>query len=73
MQNLPWPGSTAAYYSSGNLQSFTPANQPNAVVNVTNNEYFVQLQDESSTNSIAGNLYYAVLLTYTAIANSAPG
>ena len=72
-QNLPWPGSTAAYYSSGNVQQFTPANQPSETINLANNLYYMQLQDESSTNSIAGNLFLALVCTFTGIANSAPG
>lgn len=59
---FPTPGSAAAYYDSGHLQTWTVATDQNNVIDATA-RYFALLIDESGTNSIALNKYYGFRLT----------
>jgi|SRR6266850_754083 len=61
---FPTPGSGAAYYSSGQLQTWTVATDQNNVIDSTR-RYFAILIDESSTNSLPGNKYLGFQLIIT--------
>jgi hypothetical protein len=65
VQTLPSPSDVNAYKSNPQYLEFV-CNQNNIIDN-TNNMYFLQITDESGTNSVAGNQYYSVTLNYTNI------
>lgn len=68
------PASAGAWNASGNIQQFgVLPNQNNNPIDLTQYMYYVTIQDESGANSIAGNLYFAVKLTFQNITNSEPG
>lgn len=61
----PTAGSGAAWDASGNLQSYTyTCDQNNTNIDTTQTMFAVQLTDENGANSVAGNLYYALEVSY---------
>lgn len=59
---FPTPGSGAAYYASGNLQSWTLTTDQNNVIDASR-RYYLVLFDESGSNSKALNSYFGLQLT----------
>jgi len=62
--SVPNPGTGAAWYNSGNVQSYTLL-VPSAVIDRTGGSYYVQVIDESGTGSIAGNIYQSMRFNFT--------
>jgi hypothetical protein len=58
---FPAPGSGAAYYASGHLQSWTIVPDQNKVIDV-NSRYYIKLIDENGANSLAKNIYFGFQL-----------
>lgn len=59
---FPTPGSAAAYYDSGHLQSWKYVPDQNNVIDA-NRRYYVLLFDEASTNALRLNSYYGFRIT----------
>jgi hypothetical protein len=70
-QSPATPGSGSIWYDSGvNQQMVYGCNQAN-VIDTTQYAYFAVIEDENSTNAIAGNLYIAMIPNYVNILNMA--
>jgi hypothetical protein len=69
-QSIPTPASGAAWYDSGNVQSFHFTPDQNNVIDLTTGNYYIVLTDENGANSQAGDVYLAFGLTFSGIANS---
>jgi len=67
---VPTAASSTAWYASGATQTINIA--VGAVIDRTAYSYFLQVTDESSTNSLAGNIYQSVRLNMTGIADMRP-
>ncbi len=65
------PATATAWFNGGVAQSWVFNCNQNNVINTSTNLYAIQLQDESSTNSLPGNRYYGFQLGYTTIPNMA--
>lgn len=63
----PAPGSGAAWFNGGSLQSWTCVTNQNNVVDTTQYDYFVKLIDENGGNSLANNTYPWFVVQYTSI------
>lgn len=62
------PASAAAYYNSGSLYTPTYTCDAGVVIDTSVNEYAVEIVDEwGPTNSLMGNTYYEVALSFTTI------
>lgn len=62
--NFPLPGTAAAYYDSGFLQTWTVATDQNNVIDLSM-RYLAGIIDENGSNSMSGNKYYGFRLTIT--------
>lgn len=71
---LPTPGSGAAYYAAGAVQSITmTCDQNNTALAPSTTSYGIRLKDEASTNSIRSfNVFHSLTLNFTAIADMRP-
>jgi hypothetical protein len=63
------PGSGAAWYDSGFVQSWTYMCNQNNVIATGQYAYLIGIYDESSTNSHFTNVYLGISLAYTGIPN----
>jgi hypothetical protein len=61
---FPTPGSGAAYYASGQLQSWAYVSDQNNVIDASR-RYYVILFDENSTNALRLNSYFGFRVTIT--------
>lgn len=59
---FPTPGSAAAYYDSGHLQSWAYVSNQNNVIDA-NRRYYLILFDENSTNALRLNAYFGFRVT----------
>lgn len=66
---FPTPATGVLWYAGGVRQKWTITCDQNNVIDTTKYRYFVSLIDENGSNSIAGNNYYCMRVTYTAIPN----
>jgi hypothetical protein len=57
---LPTPASGAAYYNGGAVQSFTYTCNQHQIVDTSLYSYWIEIIEESGTNSLAGNTYSGV-------------
>lgn len=62
---FPTPGSEAAWYAAGAIQSWTYTCNQNNVVDRTLYHFLLAITDETGSNSVAGNLYYGYEATFT--------
>lgn len=60
----------AAWYNSGNPQILSANPDQNNVIDVSTYHYYMVLTDENGTNSISGNQYFAINLTFSSIADT---
>lgn len=63
--SVPNPGTGAAWFNSGNVQSYTLL-VPSYVINRSAENYYVQVVDESGAGAATGNIYQSLRLNYTA-------
>lgn len=63
----PTPSTGASWYSSGNTQEFGLVLTQNNVIDRTTYTYYLGIVDEHGTNSLSGNLYHQLKLTYSQI------
>lgn len=61
------PGSGAAWFNSGNVQSFTYVCSQNNVIDAGLYWYSADLIDENGTNSLSGNEYIGMVLNFSGI------
>lgn len=64
------PGSGSVWYNSGTPQTFVYVCNQNNVIDNSQYLYTLTLADESGTNSIAGNLYVGVAMSFDTITSS---
>jgi hypothetical protein len=69
-QFFPTPGTGALWYASGGVQSLVYTCTGNNIIDNTQYLYRLTLQDENGANSLSGNTYYGVVLSYGSIADS---
>ena len=62
--NVSNPGTGAAWYAAGAIQNFTLI-VPSLTIDRANGTYYVTVIDESGANSLTGNIYQSLRLTYT--------
>lgn len=65
------PGSGSAWYNSSLVQQFAYSCNQNNVIDTTQYAYSAYIVDETGGNAIAGNLYVAMIPTFTGITNMA--
>lgn len=65
----PTPATAAAWDDAGNAQQWTYVCNQNNVIDTTQFVYYAYLTDESGANSVAGNKYYGLTLSYSNIAD----
>lgn len=63
------PGSGAAWFNSGLMQSFTFTCTQDNVIDQSGYEYYVLLADEHGYDSLNGNQFYNFIISYTNIPN----
>jgi hypothetical protein len=69
---FPTPGSGAAWYDGGVMQTWTYTCNQNNVIDTTQYVYNMQLIDENGANALGGNKFWGAVLNYTGISNMAP-
>lgn len=63
------PASAAAWYASGNAQTFTYLLDAGTIVDTSRCTYFAEVIDESGTNAMANNAYHTFASYFQAIAD----
>jgi hypothetical protein len=67
---LATPANASAYFAAGAPQTIELAFTQNAVIDASAYTYEIEIADETSTNSLPGNIFHSVALHFTGIATA---